>query len=247
MLFQPLAAFALTSGEAKQAWREAKQESREAQEAHRAAKIEWAANKTQENNQKVVDTGKEALHAALNEAEAWLVWRQMEIIENPEVPDELEEVILGDIEANLDKIDELREDVNGADNRVELALVFLKMVGKYLELVADVARNTGLIWVHIVNTYAETVEDYESQLRDAAETMENNEEIIEKLDIAHTELMSAYENIEDAEAEYMQVTIPGTPILSFANGNQYLRLAKNNLVKAHMNLKQAYRLLVGAS
>jgi hypothetical protein len=247
LLLQPLAVFALTSTEAKQDWREAKQESRQAQEAHRTAKIQWASNKTQENNQQVIDTGKEALHAALNEAEAWLIWRQLEIIENQEVPDELEQTILYDINVNLAKIDELRQEVDKADNRVELALVFFKMIGKYLELVVDVARNTGLVWVHIANTYAETIEDYEAQLREAAEQINNSDEIIEKLDQAHDELISAYDNIEDAETEYIQVTIPGNPLLSFANGNQHLRIAKNNLVAAHMNLKHAYRLLVGAS
>ncbi len=247
LLFQPLIASALSSSEAKQAWFEAKQASREAQDAHRKANIEWASDKTDENNQVVIDTGKEALLAALDEARTWLVWRKMEIIENPEVPDKLKSTILEDIEANLVKINELQDDVNEVDNRIELALVFLKMVGKYLELVTDVARNTGLVWVHIANTYADTIQDYETQLRDAAANMEDNEGILEKLDIALNELESARENIDNAEVEYQLVIIPGNPIFKFANGNQYLRIAKNNLLTAHTNLKQAYRLLVEAS
>jgi hypothetical protein len=65
--------------------------------------------------------------------------------------------------------------------------------------------------------------------------------------MALVELENAFTNIDEAESEYLQVLIPGTPILKFANGNQYLRIAKNNLLSAHSHLKQAYRLLVEAS
>ena len=135
--------------------------------------------------------------------------------------------------------------VDSVENRLELGLVFLKMVGKYLELLADVARNTGFVWVHIANTYADTVEDYEAQLREAAQSITENEGIIEKLDEALNDLESARENIDNAEEEYQQVIIPGTPILKFSNGNQFLRIAKNDLISAQANLKQAFRLLAG--
>jgi membrane-associated HD superfamily phosphohydrolase len=247
ILLQPFAVIALTSSEAKQDWYEAKDASREAQEAHRDAKIEWAVNKTEENNQEVIDTGKESLHAALDEAEAWLIWRNLEVQENPEIPTELKEAITSDVEENLAKIDELRAEVDDVENRLELGLVFLKMVGKYLELVTDVARNSGLVWVHIANNYTDTIEEYEQQLRTAADTLGDSDEIIEKLDMASDELAEARENIEDAESEYNQVVIPGTPLMSFANGNQHLRIAKNHLISAHGYLRQAYRLMVETS
>jgi hypothetical protein len=245
ILLQPLAAYALTSSEAKQAWFDARNSSRDAQEAYRDAKVAWAADKTEENNQEVLESGKEVLHAALDEAEAWLIWRSLEVQENPEIPDELKQAIQEDVEANLAKIDELHKDVDGVENRLELGLVFLKMVGKYLELLADVARNTGFVWVHIANTYADTVEDYEAQLREAAQSVAENEDIMEKLDKALSDLESARENIDNAEEEYQQVIIPGTPILKFANGNQFLRIAKNDLISAQANLKQAFRLIAG--
>jgi exonuclease VII small subunit len=247
ILLQPFTAYALTLGEAKQAWYDAKKSSREAQEIHREAKITWATDKTEENNQKVIESGKDALHAALDEVEAWLIWRQIEVQENPEIPDDLEALILGDITANLEKIDELHVDVDGVENRLELGLVFLKMVGKYLELLADVARNTGYVWVHIANNYADTIMDYEAQLREAAQSIDNNEAIIEKLDLALSELESARSSIDNAEHEYQQVIIPGTPVLKFANGNQYLRTAKNHLISAQGRLKQAFRLISEAN
>jgi hypothetical protein len=246
LLIQPFSVYALTSSDAKQDWFDAKKASRDAQEAHRDAKIVWAVDKTEENNKLVIDTGKQALHAALDEAEAWLIWRNLEVEENPWIPAELKETIQEDVDANLAKIDELREDVDGVETRLELGLVFLKMVGNYLELLSDVARNTGYVRVHIANTYADTVEEYEVKLREAAEEISDNEDIMDKLDSALGDLENARENIDNAEEEYTQVVIPGTPILKFANGNQYLRIAKNDLISAQDNLKQAYRLMVSA-
>ena len=245
MILQPLAVSALSSSDAKQLWYEAKQVSRDAQAAHRTVKIAWAANKTDENNQKVIQTGKSVLHAALDEVEAWLTWRNLEVEENPEIPNNLKESIRADVLANIAKIDALRIEVDEVETQFELAIVFLKMVGKYLELLTDVARNTGLVWVHIANTFSDRIEDYETQLREAAEGMSNNEDIIEKLDLAKSELEMARANINNAEDSYEQVTHPGTPLVKFSNGNNYLRLAKNNLLSAHSYLNQAYRAMVG--
>ncbi|MBN2335285.1 hypothetical protein JXL21_06960 [Candidatus Bathyarchaeota archaeon] len=247
LLLQPLTVSALTAGEAKQAWRDAKQASRDTQSVHRDAKIEWAADKTEENNQRVIDTGKDVLNAALDEAEAWLVWRSLEVEENPDIPTDLKDTIRGDVAANLAKIEELREEVEGVENRLELGIVFLKMVGKYLELLTDVARSTGRVWVHIANSMADTVEEYEAKLREATEGLTDNQKIIEALDAALNELETARMNIDSAEVEYLQVVNPGTPLIKFSNGNNYLRIAKNNLISAHGYLNEAYRLLVGAS
>ena len=246
MLFlQPLVVYALTSTEAKQNWFDAKAASREAQQAHRDAKLDYAADKTEENNQKVIDTGKDSLQAALDEAEAWLIYVEAGLDENPEVPDSLKETIKQDIDQNLAKIDELRIEVDEAENRLELGIVFLKMIGKYIELVTDVARNTGLVWVHIANTYADTIADYEEQMREVAEVLEDNEEVLNMLDDVKTEMEAARSNIDDAESEYLNVVIGESPLLSFANGNQHLRIAKNHMIEAQRELREAYRLLVG--
>ncbi|MGD2142125.1 MAG: hypothetical protein PVH79_01440 [Candidatus Bathyarchaeota archaeon] len=241
LLLQPLTIIALTAGEAKQAWYNAKEASRDAQTEHRAIKVEWAANKTEENNQRVIESGKAVLHAALDEAEAWLIWRNLEVEENPEIPGELKQSIQDDVDANLAKINELRDEIDDVQTRFELAIVFLKMVGKYLELLTDVARNTGLVWVHIANTLADRIDEYETILREAAESVTGNEVIIELLDSAIDELDAARANIDLAESEYQQVALPGTPLVKFSNGNNYLRLAKNNLLSAFHHLNQAYR------
>lgn len=238
---------ALTSSEAKQAWIQAKQASREAQQVYVHASIRWAANKTQENERALVDSGKTALQAALKEAEAWLIWVSLAVNENSEVPANLKERIQNDVDDNLETIEELRGEVSRVETRAQLTLVFLKMVGKYFELVADVARNTGLVWVHIANMHANTLEGYEAEMRTAAEGLENNEAIIEELDKAVEELENARDNIDLAESEYLQVQIPGNPLLRFSSGNQYLRIARNELLLAVSHLRKAYQLLMGAS
>ncbi|WP_135610605.1 hypothetical protein [Methanococcoides sp. AM1] len=244
LLLQPIAVSALSSGDAKQAWHDAKQASLEAQAEHRDAKLEWAADKTEENNQKVIDTGKDALNAALDEVEAWLIWKDLEVEDNPDIPDDLKESIQEDVDTNLVKIDELRADVDGVDNRFELGAVFLKMVGSYFELVSDVARNSGFVWVHTANEHADTLEDYEAKLREVAEDMEDNDLILEKLDMAKADIEDARTNINNAEEEYEQVRTPGKPLIKFSNGNNYLRIARGNMLSAHGYLNEAYGLIV---
>ncbi|KQC04669.1 MAG: hypothetical protein APR53_09710 [Methanoculleus sp. SDB] len=244
IVLQPLSASALTAGEAKQAWRTAKSQSRDMQEAHRQAKVDWAADQTPENNQLVIDTGKEALYAALDEAEAWLIWKQLEVEENPDIPDDLKTSVSDDVDENLGKIDDLREDVDAVETRLDLGLTFLKMVGKYLELLTDVARDSGLVWVYTAGTYADTIEAYEADLREAAETMPENGEILAKLDQADVKLLNARENIADAEREYLSVKAGGTPLISFSNGNNYLKIARGNMLSAQGYLNQAYGLIV---
>lgn len=247
VLIQPFTVLALTSTEAKQNWFEAKEASRLTQQAHRDAKLDYAADKSEENNQKVIDTGKESLLAALDEAEAWLIYVEAEIDENPKVPDSLKSTIKEDVDINLVKIDDLRIEVDEANTRLELGIVFLKMIGKYLELVTDVARNTGLVWVHVANSYADTIEDYEAQMREVANNVEDNDSVMEKLDMARDELEQARENIDSAESEYLKVVVPGSPLLSFSSGNQHLRIARNHMIEAQRVLREAYRLLVGES
>ena len=244
LLFQPIIAFALTSSEAKQAWYDAKEASREAKSAYREAQLEWAANKTEENRDLVIEAGKDTMLAALDEAEVWLIWRQAELDENPEIPEDLREGIASDIEVNLAKIDDLRAEVNNVETQIELAVVFLKMIGKYLELVSDVARNTGLIWVYVANSYADVIMEYENQMREAAESLPDTGDVIAKLDNVVTELDEARASIDAAEEEYRDMAAGGSPLLSFSNGNNQLRIARNHMINAQKALREAYQLLV---
>lgn len=244
LMFLLPAASALTASDARQDWLDAKQASLDAQVAHREAKIDWAADKTDENNQRVIDTGKASMHAALDEAEAWLVWKQQEVDENPAIPADLRTAIENDVDANLAKIDDLRDEVDAVETRIDLGLTFLRMVGEYMELLTDVARDSGLVWAYIAESYADTADGYEEKLRSAAEGMPENAAIVEKLDLARDDIDDAYENIENARDEYEQVVLPGSPLIRFSNGNNYLRIARGDLLSAQGSMNQAYALMV---
>ncbi|MBD3312982.1 hypothetical protein GF345_00910 [Candidatus Woesearchaeota archaeon] len=242
VVFSAVSAYA-DSEDARQAWLDAKQVTREKREIHQDAKLEFAADKTDENRQAVVDTGKEFQHAILDEAEAWLEWKRIEAQENSMIPDDLKDRVIEDVAANKEKIDDLRQEVDDVTNQIELGVVSLKMIGKYFELLTDVARDTGMTWVYIADTHADKIAGFEDKLRETAEGIDDNDEIMEKLNAAQDELESARENIDKAEDTYEQVIAGGTPFIKFREGNMYLRAAKQNMLSAHANLRQAYRLI----
>ena len=240
LLVQAVSVVALTSDEAEKAWKESKKKSKDAQDTHREAKVDFAVNKSETNKKAVVDTGKAALKAALDEAEAWLKWKKADANENTEVPKYLKDTIILDVDKNLAKIELLRNDVENVKTQFELGIVFLKMIGKYFEVLADVARNVGAVWVYLGETRADKISSYETKLREAAKSISNNEDIIAKLDDAKKELGIAKRNIANAKDTYKLVKIPGTPLIKFSEGNNYLKAAKSNLLAAHGHLNKAF-------
>jgi hypothetical protein len=245
LLFQTGIASALTSSEGKQAWLSAMQTRISADAAYKQAQLNWASDKTPENGQKVIDVAKTVLNAVLDEAKAWLEWKNQEARES-DAPQELKTNISNDVKKNLAKIETLREEVARIKTRVDVAGVFLKMVGSYVELLADVARNTGAIWVNIGNKIADRTADYEIKLRTTANGLVDNTAILEKLDIAKSEIDLARTQINAAETAYKKVIIPGTPLVKFSEGNSYLRQAKVNLQAAVEQLHTAFNLIISS-
>jgi len=245
LLLQTVAfAAALDADEAEDDWRDAKDARMDAQDEHRDAKLAYAANQTPESRQAVIDTGKDVLNAALDEAEAWLIWKQLEARENPDVPEGILDDIEEDVEDNLEVIEGLRDEVDAVENEVELAGTFLKMIGKYFELLGDVARNVGKMWSHIMETKADEVSEFETELRDIAEDIDDNEDILEMLDDASDDIEDALEDVDDAETAYEEIEVPGTPFADFAAGNSHLWAARANLISALGKLNQAYVMIV---
>ncbi len=245
LLFQVGIASALTSSEGKQAWLSAMQARISADAAYKQAQLNWASDKTPENDQKVIDAAKTVLNAALDEAKAWLEWKEQEAKES-DAPRELKRDIENDVSKNLAKIETLREDVERIKTRVDVAGVFLKMVGSYVELLADVARNTGAMWVEFGNRIADRTADYEIKLRTTANGLVDNKDIIAKLDVAKSQIDLARTQINAAETSYKKVVIPGTPLVKFAEGNSYLRQAKINLQAASEQLREAFNLIISS-
>ena len=243
VLFQIVAISALSASQAKQDWQDAKEETAKLKLIHNEAKAKWMGNKSNENVQSYVDTGKEFLQSTLNEAEAWLIWKQQEVEQDEIISEQLKIQVQEDINKNLAKIEELRGNVEGATTKVSVDLFAVGMVVGYLDLLTDVARDSGLIWVEKLNQYIDTIESYESSLRETAQTMENNQEVLNNLDLAKESINEARENINKAELSYQLVVQGGTPLIKFNEGNQYIRTAKANMLSANNNLKTALGLI----
>ena len=243
-MFQVPLVSALSAGDTKIAWQNAKVATKNAQALHRQAKLDYAADKTPENEKKVVDTAKDSLGKALDEAEAWLVWKKIDAQENPLAPQSVKDSIKTDADKNIAKIDDLREEVDGIDTQIEAVVVFLKMIVAYVELLTDVARNVGALWVHIGNDLLDEANKYEASLRDTASKMSDNSAILAKLDIAKSELSKARNNVDNSEAAYKQVKLPGNPFAKFNEGNLLLNAAKTELGLAQRELLGAYNLII---
>jgi len=244
ILLQVVAVSALSADGAKQEWKNARQKTIEKREIHQESKLNWQENQSEENTQAYINTGKDLLNAALDEADAWLVLKQEEIEEINNLPTELKSQIQTDIDTNRAKVEEQREKVESANTKIQVDLTALGMVVAYLELLTDVARDSGKIQVYKSNQYIETMENYEQILRTKTENIDNNQEIISLLDNAKAEIDEAKTNVLKADLAYSQVVNPGTPLIKFNEGNQYLRVAKVNMVSANAHLRQALRLII---
>ncbi len=244
LALQPGIAFALSSGEARSEWLAA-QKTRLAEDAkYRQAALTYAAAKTPENEQALIAAGKSTLDAALDEAAAWLGWKKLEAEESPDISDALKSTIAADVATNLGKIAGLRNEVAAVDSRATLGVVFLKMVGSYVGLLTDVARNSGAVWVQVGNALIDRASGYETKLRAAATALPDNADLLKKLDIARSDLDSARAKVEVAEAAYKAVKLPGTPFAKFAEGNGYLRQARQNLLEAQTQLAYVFQLII---
>lgn len=235
---------AMTSIEAKQKWLSARQERATTKSSYNQAQLTFAGDKSKENEEKLVDSAKKLLNSVLTEAESWLNWKKEEANENSEIASELKTNITNDVASNLIKIATLRTEVDKINTRLEVGLTTLKMVGSYVELLADVARNTGFAWVDRGDKLITKVEGYESKLRQVAIQLENSDDILKQLDRAKTEIKIAKQNVANAKNSYTNVKIPGMPLIKFAEGNNYLRTAKNNLTWAQQALGQAFVLIM---
>ncbi|MFH1292159.1 MAG: hypothetical protein ABIH87_03095, partial [bacterium] len=241
---QVLPVSALSQSESKQAWYSARQARFSADSQYRQAKVKYASDKSKENEQELIKQAKKTLNAVLDEAEAWLNWKNEEAKADIEAPSDIKENIEIDVNNNLAKIENLKKDVDGIDNMLGVGVVFLKMVGSYAELLTDVARNTGLVWVHAGGERIKSINEFEVELRKVAKELDDNTDIIKKLDIAKSESKTAQDKVNTAKSAYEKVKLPGMPLIKFAEGNNYLRQARVNLLNAHAQLEHVYNLIL---
>ena len=236
---------ALAAGVAdtRQEWLQAQQTRIAADATYKQAQIDYRASKTPENDKEVVDTAKALMNAALDEAAAWLRWKDAEAQGDPRVPAEIRNAISADVAANLQKIVGYRADVAAIQAQIQIPGVFLKLVGGYTGLLTDVARNSGALWAAIGTSWVETASTYATKLRTAAADVSDNAEILAALDAADAAIAKARTNVAAAKDAYALVRLPGTPFIKFAQGNASLRLAQTQLLEAQAQLVRAFTLI----
>lgn len=232
---------ALTPAEGREQWFSAIKDRIAAGEEYKQTVLEYQKDKTPENDHEVINSAKKVLRSALNEVETWLKWKESEVKTDFRVPEDLKLKIEGDVAKNLDKIAVLRQEVESIQNRTQVAAVFIKMVGSYVELVADVARSSGLVWSRIGEQLAVKGESFEAKLREAAA---DKSELLLKLDEAKKELNVVKEQVELAKNAYEKVRLPGTPLINFSQGNLYLQQARLSLLKAESQLAEVFKALI---
>jgi hypothetical protein len=228
----------------KQDWQDRKEIRAEKNEVHTQAKLDYQNDRTDKNNQLVIDSGKDLLNALLDEVEVWLLWQESRISQDDNVSVQLKEKVSTDVNNNLSKIKDLKDEVDAVQTKIQLGVISLKMVGSYLELLVDVARNSGLAWVEVGENLIEISSGYEEKLRAAAEVVKDNEEIISKLDLAESSVVLATTYINDAKDQYNQVVMPGTPLVKFGNGNKKISQARLELNKANQLLIQSLEMII---
>jgi len=243
MILGPVITVSAIESGSKSAWLSAKEASKTAKIVYNQAQLDYTTNKTPENQKAVIDTGKEFLQKALNEVEEWLLWKNTEAQNDPRATDAIRSSIASDVEKNLSKINNYRQEVNEVTTQIELGVETLKLIGGYLELLTDVARNVGALWVQIGNNLLSQASDSEAKLREAAMKLNDNADIIAKLDQAKQELSTAKTNVNSADAVYKQVKLPGQPLIKFGEGNSYLTSARSNLLSAQQQMYQAFLLI----
>jgi hypothetical protein len=234
---------ALAESGSREDWIAAEQARLAADAEYRQALLSYQTDKTPENEEALIEAAKKAMDSALDAADAWLVWKESEAESDSRVPESIKTNISNDVAKNRAKIETLRSDVSNVQTQLQAGLVFLKLVGSYVELLADVARNTGSMWVHIGEQWVTKTEGYEADLREAAEKLSDNSAIIAKLDVAKGELATAKSKVALAKTAYEKVRLPGTPFVKFAEGNAYLRQAQTNLLNAQAQLVGVFTLI----
>ncbi len=234
---------AVSSSQAWKDWAEARGRRMQAEATYGAATLQDRQNKTPENDRIVVTAAKSLLNAWLDEAQTWLTWRDLEAQQNPDVPASIRKSIDGDVNRSMGKISELRDQVAAFKTVPEGIDVWVKLVGNYLNLTVDVARNSGAMWVAVGDKMLDTADNYEVRLRAAALRAGNSSSSRGKLDNAKSELAAARNEMRQADESYRQVVIPGEPVVMFNQGNSYLMQAKEHLINAQSQMAAAFNLI----
>lgn len=207
-------------GSSKQKWLDAKA-------YHEQTKIEWreaqklvTANNTPENVQNVIAKAKISLNAGLDAAIAFFEFHK-EKLEAEDISDSLKSIIRSDLNKNIGVAEGLKLEVDAIDSRLEVGLVSLKIFDKYLNLLVDVMRDTGLAYVEKSNNKYDRLSEMKIKLESKIPES-RKAEFESALNGIENHLKEAKLNIDNAEAQYRSITQKQGSGIAFAEGNRLL-------------------------
>ena len=242
LLFSSFAFADLESARLK--WLEAKETHLGLQQEWRQAQLLVAANNTQENIENVIEKAKAALNAGLDEAIAFFEFHK-EKLTSADVSDELKATIESDLNKNIDVAEGLKDDVNAITTRAEVGVVSLKIIDAYLNLLVDVMRDTGLVFVEKANLRVEKLEEFRDTLQEKVDIApedkkEDLDKLMESLNVHIDEAKSA---IDSAEEAYNSITKKEGSRIAFEKGNTLIRQSRSHMVLAFQDIRQIVKKL----
>ena len=206
--------------DAKQKWLDAKA-------YHEQTKIEWreaqqlvTANNTPENVQNVIAKAKISLNAGLDAAIAFFEFHK-EKLEAEDISDSLKSTIRSDLDKNIGIAEGLKLDVDAIDSRLEVGLVSLKIFDKYLNLLVDVMRDTGLAYIEKSNDRYDRLSEMRTKLESKIPES-RKAEFESALNDIDSHLREAKTNLDNAEAKYKSIIQKQGSGIAFAEGNKLL-------------------------
>ena len=206
--------------DAKQKWLDAKA-------YHEQTKIEWREaqqlvnlNNTPENVQNVIAKAKVSLNAGLDAAIAFFEFHK-EKLEAEDISDSLKSTIRSDIDKNIGVAEGLKLEVDAIDSRLEVGIVSLKIFDKYLNLLVDIMRDTGLAYIEKSNGRYDRLSEMRTKLESKIPES-RKAEFESALNDIDNHLKEAKANIDNAEAKYKSIIQKQGSGIAFAEGNKLL-------------------------
>lgn len=222
-------------GDLKQEWIDAKAVHKEARDVWKEAQVLVNSVNTPENVRNVIDKAKISLNAGLDEAIAYFEFQKDKLLDS-DISDDLKVVIQADIDNNLGIANDLKNDVAGITTRLQIGIVTLKIVDKYLDLLVDIMRDTGLVFVEKGNNRHDKLDNFRDRIESniPADSKSDYQELLDKIE---NNMNEAKSNINSAEAKYKSITQKQGSGVAFREGNNLMRQSNQNMKLAFENLR----------
>jgi len=224
--------------DARLKWLDAKEKSLELRQEWQEAQRLVAANNTPENTANVIEKAKASLNSGLDEAVAFFEFHK-EKLTNEDISSDLKSTIESDINKNIDIANGLKNDVDAIKTRAEVGIVSLNIIDAYLNLLVDIMRDSGLVYVEKANLRVGKLEEWRDKLNEkiALAPEDKKAELNRLMDDLNKNLDYAKQEINDAETKYRSITKKEGSGIAFAEGNTLIMKSRSHMVLAFEDMK----------